>query len=127
MNLRNHVRTLAMGSMLALAVLSVPAVNAHAEKNQHPVDNGVRCSFQNPRNGEWLFFLPGETITLTDGLGYSYTLVCGGDGNWTIASRDSSSAYPVTALPIGNASPTQPTPTPTGPISPLPTSGILAR
>lgn len=116
MNFLNQARTFAMGSMLALAVLGIPAVSVHAEKNQHPGDNGVRCSFQNPRNGEWLFFLPGESITLTDGLGYSYTLTCGGDGNWTIGARASISQYPVTALPFGIDSTSQALPT--TPLSP---------
>src|SRR5581483_6649611 len=102
MRLQKHARTLALASMLALTVAGVPiaGMRAHAQDNGHPTDNGVRCSFQNPRNGEFLFFLPGETITLTDGLGYTYTLRCADDGHWVIDARTVAPPGTVKPLPI---------------------------
>jgi hypothetical protein len=81
MNIRAQVRTLAVGSMLVLAGLSLPATHAYAAPKQ-PKDNGVRCAYFDRSSGSWQFYLPGATINLKDKNGNLYVAVCGEDGNW---------------------------------------------
>ncbi len=96
MNLRIPLRTLAMGSMLALAVVSLPATQAFA-KPKHPPDDGTRCFFQNA-DGSYEFYMPGEIVE-RGGLHY----VCTADGSWATYKSTSGSVTLPGALPKSGA------------------------
>jgi hypothetical protein len=94
MNLRNHARTLAMASMLALAVVSIPAAQVHAQPNgNHPQPN--LCARFDPESNHWDFAVPGEIRAGADGHKY----ICGEDGQW----------HQVADLGIGTSGPLRPT------------------
>src|ERR1043166_4284045 len=79
--LRDYLRSMTVAP-LALSVLAVPSLNLHG-KNQHPDDDGVRCVYYD-HDGVMRFYLPGQTLQVTDGNGHHVTLECGEDGNWTM-------------------------------------------
>jgi hypothetical protein len=73
----HRVRTLALAATLAMATLSVSAMQAHATDNAPPADPGVRCAAKlGP--GEYEFYLPGAKVTDVNGNKW----VCGPDGQW---------------------------------------------
>jgi hypothetical protein len=80
--IRDYLRTLAVATM-ALSVLALPGAHSYG-KNQHPNDDGVRCS-RYDHDGNLDFFMPGQTTPVTNGNGVDLTLECGSDGNWTLA------------------------------------------
>jgi len=73
--LRTHARTLAMASMLALAVVSLPAVQAHAQPVQ---GNGDFGSCVDATTGQTYY--PGERVFGMDG----HTRECQWDGSWKV-------------------------------------------
>jgi hypothetical protein len=78
MNFRRHAQTLALGSMLALAVLSLPAVQAHAEPRQGAGEFGYCID---PSTG--MTYLPGERVTSPNG----QQVECQLDGSWKPVSQ----------------------------------------
>jgi len=96
MKIHLPLRTLAAGSMLALAIAGVSVGQADA-KPKRPLDNGVRCAALEPTTGEWDFYLPGEVVTVIDSQGVGHRFVCGGDGTWVRALR----VTPASVLPVG--------------------------
>jgi hypothetical protein len=93
MNIRKHARTLAMASMLALVVVSVPAAQVHAQPKNHPQPN-LCASFEIESN-HWDFAVPGEIRVGADGHKY----ICGEDGQW----------HQVADLGLGTSAPLRPT------------------
>jgi hypothetical protein len=85
-----------MGSMLALAVLSLPAVQAHAEPRQGAGDFG---SCINPSDGQTYF--PGERILSSDGR----WMECQLDGSWkpVYLVLPSGHRLPVAPLPLSHS------------------------
>jgi len=76
MKLPRCTRTLAMASMLALAIVGVPATQVLA-KSKVPTPQPKTCGFEvTPGNFE--FYLPGEVYTTTNGNRF----ICGADGQW---------------------------------------------
>jgi hypothetical protein len=93
--LRSHARTLAMASMLALAVISLPAVQAHAEPRQGAGDFG---SCINPSDGQTYY--PGERILSSDGR----WMECQVDGSWKPVSLVlPGHRLPVAPLPLSHS------------------------
>ena len=84
--IREYLRTLTVAT-LALSVLAAPGVTSYA-KIEHPPDDGVRCAYFNNKTGQWLFYMPGETIAILDENGHPTYLRCGYDGNWIQAKPD---------------------------------------
>jgi hypothetical protein len=84
MDISSPLRSLVIGTLLAVAALGVPTLPAYAAKKAP--DNLIRCADQNPETGEWVFYLPGETRTVDLGHG-PITLVCGKDGHWVVEQR----------------------------------------
>jgi hypothetical protein len=76
--LRAHARTLAMASMLALAVLSLPAVQAHADPRQGAGEFGYCID---PSSG--MTYYPGERVISSSG----QFMECQMDGSWKPVSR----------------------------------------
>jgi hypothetical protein len=77
MNYRSHIRILAMGSLLTLSVVAIPATQAFAKPKRTP-DPGIRCSIVNA-DGSYDFYLPGESIQ-RDGFHW----VCTASGEWVV-------------------------------------------
>jgi len=74
--LAHHVRNLALAAAASVAILAVPATQAHAADNA-PADPGVRCAAK-IAPGEYEFYLPGAKVTDVNGNKW----VCGPDGQW---------------------------------------------
>jgi hypothetical protein len=104
MKLRKHVRNLAIGTMLTLGVVIVPAVQIHAQPNAHPQPKNLCAATDG--HGNWNFWVPGEVVRLGDGHRYK----CGADGNWIQVDLEA----PPTDETLG---PTVPLPTSVSPAS----------
>jgi hypothetical protein len=75
------IRTLAMASMLALAVAGIPAVSAHADTKGGKTQPKL-CSYSPGDDGEdYTYVVPG-TVVQFGTEEHSHLEVCGKDGNW---------------------------------------------
>jgi len=73
-----------MASLLALATLGIPAVQAYAKPKASPTP--VMCTMQNADGIG--FYLPGETYTSPRELDGTpaVTMICGADGQWHLVA-----------------------------------------
>jgi hypothetical protein len=95
-NFRRYAKTLAMGSMLALAVVGLPAVQAQAKSKTGPYWD--YCTITDPKTGEITFYRPGERV-LRNGI----ILQCR-DGKWVIQeNRTSTLGSPTAPQTVGLA------------------------
>jgi hypothetical protein len=83
MSIRMHAQALAAASVLALTFVGVVATHVEAMP-KHPGDNGVRCAYFNKQTGEWEFYMPGESIWVTDSKGNEWLMTCAPDGRWIL-------------------------------------------
>jgi hypothetical protein len=111
MSIRSHAQSLAMASALALTVVSAAATHVSAMP-KHPGDNGVRCAYFNKQTGEWEFYMPGETMEVTDSQGNIWLLTCSRDGRWVLQTSSPSS-------PIAPVGPAAQSPSTTSPVAPV--------
>jgi hypothetical protein len=80
MNLRKQVQTFAMAGMLALSVVVVPAVAAHAELYKGRIDDpGIELGCLNKSTGKWTE--SGDVTTVKTHDGKEHTVGCY-DGTW---------------------------------------------
>lgn len=93
---RERLRPLATASLVALIVAG--SLVGQAAARPKPEDNGTRCALWDEANGEWDFFLPGETVALHDGYNVTYW-TCQGDGTWKQISSGVVTAPPSGTLP----------------------------
>ena len=71
-----RIRNLVLAAAASVAILAVPATQAHAADDR-PADPGVRCAAKlGP--GEYEFYMPGAKVTDVNGNKW----VCGPDGQW---------------------------------------------
>ncbi len=85
MNIQMQARTLAMASLLAVATLSIPAVQAYAKPKANPTP--VMCAMYGTADGI-SFYFPGEIYQgppNPDGTP-SARFICGADGQWHTVS-----------------------------------------
>src|SRR5438270_39007 len=94
--LQTHARTLALGAMLALTVVSLPAAHARAEPRAGYEGQGYCVS---PFLGDGTIFKPGETVVVL-----GHTVECQADGSWKVVSRSVQPVRPVAPHPVGLAS-----------------------
>jgi hypothetical protein len=98
--LRNRVRPLSIGAIVALAVLTLSTAPTYAEKKAD-TDSSVRCYRYNPETGEHEFYLVGEAIVVKDSQGNDHVLTCINTGNWDDITRPRPPSRQVHASPGG--------------------------
>ena len=103
MNIRKQVRTLVMAFMLALSIMSVPAMQvvAHAEPICKPeICGSLRCNWD---GHTW--YDPGVSV-IAQGPpdGKTHVYYCDGTtGHWVIMRTQTTPQGPVAPQPVGNA------------------------